>query len=286
MTRGKAQGLRGLSTGGRAGLAKRNLASMAPDFMRPASTANTKPVSKLSALAARSSAKRPAENPPATASRPRPASPAPSPAPAPATPVSTSAAPAVASSGRPSKLAALAAARSGANASTPKTAPAQTPETINATATNTAAGTAQKPLSKLQQRMLANKQQRSAATPEAKEAAAAEAPKKKLDRVQRLAMAPTCPSLPSFLATKQIQRTLGGEKTERVSHAALASVSSIAGSSVDATDQLVAPLAKLRMVPEARPLLCMCRAVRRRAQRRRSSRSRRRLLDQAPTMSC
>ena len=80
MPRGKAQGLRRLATGGRAGLAKRNLANLAPDFVKNAqagpSQAPSKPMSKLYALAARSSAKRPAENPPPNAGdRPRPASP-------------------------------------------------------------------------------------------------------------------------------------------------------------------------------------------------------------------
>ena len=261
MPRGKAQGLRGLATGGRAGMAKRNLAGLAPDFVQkpPAgpSPGPSKPMSKLSALAARSSAKRPAENPPPNAgSRPRPASPASTSSPggavAAASPSAAASSPAPTSTsatgaGRPSKLAALAAARSSANATARETAskpvatPSQEPKDAAAPA---------KPLSKLQQRMLANRQQRDAATPEAKEAAAAAA------AVEEARSRPqTCygSSLPISSLFPTADLALEAKSPSVASGASLAPVSVIAGSSKDATDQLVAPLSRVRTVPGGSP---------------------------------
>ncbi|SOV05679.1 related to translation elongation factor HBS1 protein [Ustilago sp. UG-2017a] len=258
MPRGKAQGLRRLATGGRAGLAKRNLANLAPDFVKNAqagpSQAPSKPMSKLYALAARSSAKRPAENPPPNAGdRPRPASPAPSTVAASSssasTAPSTSSAPTT-GTGRPSKLAALAAARSVANTSSaPKPAAVPTQEPSNA-----ASDAPSKPLSKLQQRMLANKQQRSAASPEAKEAAAAEAAEEEARSRPQTCFGSDLPISALFpTATFAASETATQLAAAGTSHASLASVSVIAGSSNHATDQLVAPMARLRTVPGGSP---------------------------------
>ncbi|KAJ1040674.1 hypothetical protein NDA11_000192 [Ustilago hordei] len=258
MPRGKAQGLRRLATGGRAGLAKRNLANLAPDFVKNAqagpSQAPSKPMSKLYALAARSSAKRPAENPPPNAGdRPRPASPAPSTVAASSS--SASAAPSTSSApttgtGRPSKLAALAAARSVANTSSaPKPAAVPTQEPSSA-----ASDTPSKPLSKLQQRMLANKQQRSAASPEAKEAAAAEAAEEEARSRPQTCFGSDLPISALFpTATFAASETATQLAAAGTSHASLASVSVIAGSSNHATDQLVAPMARPRTVPGGSP---------------------------------
>ncbi|KAJ9474783.1 Elongation factor 1 alpha-like protein [Pseudozyma hubeiensis] len=260
MPRGKAQGLRGLSTGGRAGLAKRNLAAMAPDFVRDsqaasasastASLASSKPVSKLSALAARSSAKRPADKVPLnTADRPRPASPAPTPTPSPAGPSANAASAAgsasTAPTGRTSKLAALAAARNPAGATGAK--PAATLATEPSSSSAVASDAPGKPLSKLQQRMLANKQQRQAAMPEAKEAAATQAAEEEArSRPQ------TC--FGSDLPISSLFPSQGPKPEEAFnSTAGLSSVSAVAGSPKDSTDQLVAPLSLLRRVPGGSP---------------------------------
>lgn len=250
MPRGKAQGLRGLAKGGRAGIAKRNFAGLAPEFMSqagPSSSASwtppVKPVSKLSALAARSSAKRPAENPPPNAgNRPRPASPASAvteshPAPAPST---ASASTPAAGSSRPNKLAALVAARSGASASTPKPAAVPMPDSKGV-----AVEASSKPLTKLQQRMLANKQQRHAATPEAKEAAAAEAAEEEARSRPQTCYGSELP-IASLFPT-------GEPATAKSSGTSLTATSAIAGSSQDMTDQLVAPLSRVRTVPGGSP---------------------------------
>lgn len=256
MAGGKAQGLRGLATGGRAGMAKRNLAGLAPDFVKDskassssASTAPAKPTSKLSALAARSSAKRPAENPPP--SRPRPASPAPSPSSGAAAPAPSSV-PATSASRPQSKLAALAAARSSASASASSSKPA--PATSHSQEPiSTPVEAPAKPLSKLQQRMLANKQQRAAATPEAKEAAAAEAAEEELRSRPQTCFGSDLP-ISSLFPTADSGAEISSAPTAKgSSHATLSSVSAIAGSGQDATDQLVAPLSKLRMVPGGSP---------------------------------
>ncbi|GAC99891.1 probable translation elongation factor [Pseudozyma hubeiensis SY62] len=259
MPRGKAQGLRGLSTGGRAGLAKRNLAAMAPDFVRDSQAgsassssvpvASTKPVSKLSALAARSSAKRPADNVPLSAAdRPRPASPAPTPTSSPAShsgnPASAAGSASAASSGRTSKLAALAAARNAAGATGLK--PAATPATEPSSSSAAASEAPGKPLSKLQQRMLANKQQRQAATPEAKEAAATQAAEEEARSRPQTCFGSDLPISSLFPSQQPVP------EEALVSTTGLASISAVAGSSKVSTDQLVAPLSLLRRVPAAK----------------------------------
>ncbi|EST09005.1 Translation elongation factor EFTu/EF1A, domain 2 [Kalmanozyma brasiliensis GHG001] len=262
MSRGRAQGLRGLATGGRAGMAKRNLAGLAPDFVRgpqgasasSSSAAPFKPTSKLSALAARSSAKRPAENPPPNAqNRSRPASPAPPSTPASASTPAASAADSAsaASPARTSKLAALAAARSGAVASSSKPAavPPQEPST-SAAATSDAAT---KPLSKLQQRMLANKQQRQAATPEAKEAAAAEAAEEEARSRPQTCYGSDLPISSLFPTADPAPGPTAVPTAATRSGTALVSTSAIAGPSKDEADQLVAPLSRLRQVPGGSP---------------------------------
>lgn len=267
MPRGKAQGLRGLATGGRAGMAKRNLAGLAPDFIKQSPSAaaspsassapSSKPVSKLSALAARSSAKRPAENPPAdAASRARPASPAPSPSPAtsasPTAPVAPAAGTAsVPPAGRTSKLAALAAARSSASATATKPVPSAAKEPSTSTAGAQDAPT--KSLSKLQQRMLANKQQRQAAKPEAKEATAAQAAEEEARSRPQTCFGSDLPISSLFPAAESAPQTDKVPAVTSSSGTALASISAIAGSSKDATDQLVAPLSMLRRVPGGSP---------------------------------
>ncbi|SJX64460.1 related to translation elongation factor HBS1 [Sporisorium reilianum f. sp. reilianum] len=258
MPRGKAQGLRGLATGGHAGMARRNLAGLAPDFVRQpqavagsssssALSGSSKPVSKLSALAARSSAKRPAETAPVeAASRPGPASPARSASPA------SSSSPAVPASNAPaartSKLAALAAARSGASASASRpAAPACSPTAEAADAPPA------KSLSKLQQRMLANKQQRQAATPEAKEAAVAQAADEEARARPQTCYGSDLPIACLFPAADAAVEAKLGPAATASSGTALASISAIAGSSKHATDQLVAPLSQLRRVPGGSP---------------------------------
>lgn len=245
MPRGRAQGLRGLATGGRSGMAKRNLAGLAPDFVRdaqpPAASAPQKPLSKLSALAARSSAKRPAEAPPANAAeRPRPASPAPS--------ASSASNPApVAGTSRPSKLAALAAARNASASSGVKPAPVQSQKAVEAVPTETAP----KPLSKLQQRMAANRQQREAATPEAIEAAAAAAAEEEAQARPQTCYGSDLP-ISSLFPTEPSASGAHSDGRE-TSRAFMAPVSAIAGSAKDATDQLVAPLERLKPVPGGSP---------------------------------
>ncbi|TKY89136.1 hypothetical protein EX895_001667 [Sporisorium graminicola] len=264
MPRGKAQGLRGLATGGRAGLAKRNLAALAPDFVRQpqavalsssVSSAPSKPVSKLSALAARSSAKRPAETPPLeVASRPRPASPART-----SSPESSSSA-AMAASGaasnapvaRTSKLAALAAARSGTSASATKPVATVAREQPSSTAIAPDVPPS-KSLTKLQQRMLANKQQRQAASPEAKEAAAAQAAEEEARARPRTCYGSDLPISALFPTAEADAERRPLPAAKNPSGTVLASISVIAGSSKDATDQLVAPLSQLKRVPGGSP---------------------------------
>ncbi|SNX86238.1 related to translation elongation factor HBS1 protein [Melanopsichium pennsylvanicum] len=252
LPRGKAQGLRGLATGGRAGLAKRDLAALAPDFIKESqggpSKPPSKPMSKLSVLAARSSVKRPAEiTLPNIGDRPRPASPAPSTAPATSSSNAMPATTTTLSTGRQSKLAALAAARSGASASAPKPAAAS-----SAQQSSTAADASSKPLSKLQQRMLANKQQRNAATPEAKQAAAAEAAEEEARSRPQTCYGSETP-ISSLFPTSDPALAPNSKSAPGSSGTSLASISAIAGSSKEATDQLVAPLSRLRAVPGGSP---------------------------------
>lgn len=248
MSRGKAQGLRGLAMGGRAGMAKRNLAGLAPDFVQASSSAAiapsipAKPISKLSALAARSSAKRPAENPPLnTGNRPRPASPASSAdvsnSPATSDPASASA--------KPSKLAALAAARSGTSMS--KVASSQPP------ASSISIEAPAKPLTKLQQRMLANKQQRTAATPEAREAAAIEAAEEEARSRPQTCYGSDLPIASLFPGSDAIPPATSASPAAGRRSASLASTSAIAGTSEGAGTKLIAPIGRVRAVPGGSP---------------------------------
>ncbi|SPO36641.1 related to translation elongation factor HBS1 protein [Pseudozyma flocculosa] len=175
----KAMGLAGLGRGGRSSMAKRNLADLAPPQLRSspafrgeaidgatpssetAGSAPVKPTSKLSALAMKSNAARNANNK-------RPMEEAARGPVAPGANVSAAGSSAEApSASRPSKLAALAAAR--ANPGSPRRSPV--PERSDPTASATlppapvpAAATADtgKPLSKLQQKMAAARQAKAA----------------------------------------------------------------------------------------------------------------------------
>ncbi|KAN0061658.1 hypothetical protein ACQY0O_005649 [Thecaphora frezii] len=178
--RGKAMGLAGLGTGGRSGMAKQNLAGLAPSHLQASSAFRgvvgngdsdgggsgssssaaskepatpAKPLSKLSVLAMKAKAangsggsnKRPMEEAAATT---------------PLAGVGRGVAGAAAPAARPSKLAALAAARGGTGSPQPSPVAGRTEETPPPPS---APAEKAKPLSKLQQKMLAARQARTAA---------------------------------------------------------------------------------------------------------------------------
>lgn len=247
MPGGKAQGLRGLAMGGRSGMAKRNLASLAPNHLTDRDSSAkplfslkdssdsiasgpAKPVSKLAALAARSSAKRPAEQSSSTqaadlSSNAR---------------ISRADAPSGNASGRPSKLAALAAARSAAS---PRPVPVSTrpatPETTEAPPSQPEAPA--KPLSKLQQRMQASRQQRNAG-PEAIAAAETEAAEQKARLIPT-----TC-----YGSQHEISDLFPMSKDLAQHQPGLLQHSAIAGSK-QSEDRLVAAIAKSIPVPGGSP---------------------------------